>query len=251
MKKLTAWASRITTVKTNKLVTYDIRQEEIMRSFTYEEMVYLLLFGRRPSSVEAAMLRTVILSHCSHGITGQSTLAVRMAADCRSPFLNAALSGFLVGSGTLHQGSLELTMKELQAAHSFGDTKKYVEQKLADKQMIPGYGHRFHSHDPRARILMDLCKHNSFMGPYVILALEIDSILRKRKGIRMNIEAAGGAILLDMGFPPAIASLIILIGRGPMFAAAYMERLASDSKPFQKIKVFDITASPKRKKGGK
>lgn len=249
MEKLTAWASRITQVGINKLVTYGVRQEKIIQSFTYEEMVYLLIFGKQPSPVEATMLRAVILSHCSHGITGQSTLAVRMGADCITPFLNAALGGFLVGSGGLHQGSLEITMKELQAAHAFGSVEKYVDQKLAAKQMIPGYGHRFHTNDPRAGTLMNLCKRNGFMGIYVEVASQIDSILRRRKGIRMNIEAAGGSILLDMGFPPEIASLIILVGRAPMFAATYMERLKSEAKPFQKIRVFDVGKGGKEKRG--
>ena len=249
MEKLVAWDSRITRVETDKLVTYGVKQEKIIESFTYEEMVYLLIFGKRPSPVEATMLRAVILSHCSHGITGQSTLAVLMGADCGAPFLNAALGGFLVGSGRFHQGSLEITMRELQVARTSGDVKKYVEQKLAAKQMIPGYGHRFHEHDPRARALMNFCKRNSYVGSYVTLAMQIDVILRKHKGARMNIEAAGGSILLDMGFPPEIASLIILIGRGPMFAAAYIERLRSEAKPFQKIKVFDVQLRKEKKRG--
>ncbi len=248
MEKLAAWSSKITEVGVNKLTTYGIEQEEIIQSFTYEEMVYLLIFGKRPSSVEATMFRAVILSHCSHGITGQSTLAVRMAADCRAPFLNAALGGFLVGSGEFHQGSLEVTMKELQAINASGNARKYVEQKITAKQIIHGYGHRFHTRDPRARTLINLCKRNSFVGPYVSLAMQLDSILHKRKGVRMNIKAAGGSILLDLGFPPEIASLIILIGRGPMFAAAYMERLTSNAKSFQKIKVFDLISPGKEKK---
>lgn len=248
MSKLVAWNSRITKVETNKLVTHGIKQEKIMKSFSYEEMVYFLIFGERPSPVEATMLRAVILSHCSHGITGQSTLAVRMAADCRAPFLNAAFGGFLVGSGELHQGSLEVTMKELKTILAFGNVKKYVDQKLVAEEMIPGFGHRFHTNDPRARTLINLCKHNSFLGPYVSIAMQIDLILQKRKGVRMNIEAAGGSILLDLGFPPEIASLIILIGRGPMFAAAYMERLTSNVKPFQKIQVFDLIQTRKESK---
>ena len=67
----------------------------------------------------------------------------------------------------------------------------------------------------------------------------MDDVLRRKKGIRMNIEASGGSILLDMGFPVEAAHLIILIGRGPMLAAAYLERLAEKKRPFQKIVVID------------
>jgi hypothetical protein len=43
-----------------------------------------------------------------------------------------------------------------------------------------------------------------------------------------------------MGFSREIAFLIIMIGRGPMFAAAYMERLNEGNRPFQRIEVADI-----------
>lgn len=95
------WTSGITVVGKNALVTRGVDQSEIIAAWSYEEMIYLLLFGRKPSRVESNLLRAVIVSHCSHGITGQSTIAVRMAADCRSSFLNAALAGFLTGSGRI------------------------------------------------------------------------------------------------------------------------------------------------------
>jgi len=69
MPKEVPWKSNITQVGKNKLLTYGVDQEEIIRSFRYEEMVFLLLFGRKPSEVEADLLRAVIVSHVSHGIT--------------------------------------------------------------------------------------------------------------------------------------------------------------------------------------
>ncbi len=62
----------------------------------------------------------------------------------------------------------------------------------------------------------------------------------EEKGIAMNIEAAGGSILLDLGFDPQIAHLIILVGRSPMYAAVYLERLQQGLPPFPKIEVMDI-----------
>ncbi|MBI3255783.1 MAG: citryl-CoA lyase [Candidatus Andersenbacteria bacterium] len=234
------WTSDITEVLQGRLVTYGVDQEEILRSYSYEEMVFLLLFGRKPNPVEAVMLRSVIVSHCSHGISGQSTLAVRMGVDCGSPFLNSTLAGFLVGSGPYHQGGLEAAMKELIGLGEQPDLGAYVRERLQQKNRLIGFGHRFHKHDPRARILMDLCNEHAFGGKYLQIAQQTDKLLFAEKNIHMNIEAAGGAILLDLGFPVEIASLIILIGRGPMLAAAYMERLRSGNKPFQKISVSDV-----------
>lgn len=237
---LTPWTSSITEVRSNQLITYGVDQEEILRTYRYEEMVYLLIFGRKPSPVEGEMLRAVIVSHCSHSITGQSTLAVLMGADCGSTALNSVLAGFLAGSGPYHQGGLETAMRELQVLASQPDLPSYIRSQLGASQRIAGFGHRFHSHDPRARVLMDLCDQHRFGGTYVRTARQVDDILQTEKGIRMNIEAAGGAILLDMGFPIELAPLIILVGRGPMLAAAYLERLRAGKPPFPKIQVSDI-----------
>ena len=155
------------------------------------------------------MLRSVILSHCSHGITGQSTLAVRMAADTRAPLLNAMLGGFMVGSGPVHQGSLEPTMQELVLAEESGDPAEYARKKMRSGARLTGFGHRYHSFDPRARVLMDLCDQHGFVGKYVRTARCIDQVLEKEKNIHMNIEAAGGSILLDLGFPIKAAPLIL------------------------------------------
>jgi citrate synthase len=238
--RLKPWASSITEVRRDSLVTCGIEQEEILRSYRYEEMVYLLIFGKSPSHIEAEMLRAVIMSHCSHGITGQSTLAVRMGVDCGSSFLTSILAGFLAGSGQHHQGGLEAAMRELQTLALQDDLKPYLTKRLSAKQRIIGFGHRFHSHDPRSRILMDLCDQHSFGSQYVDVARRTEEILLAAKGIHMNIEAAGASILLDLGFPPELASLIIIIGRGPMLAAAYMERLREGNPPFQRISVSDV-----------
>jgi len=247
MPKQVPWKSNITEVGKNKLLTRGVDQEEIIRRFSYEEMVFLLLFDRRPSEVEANLLRAVIVSHVSHGVTGQSTIAVRMGADCRSPFLNSAVGGFLTGSGEFHQGALQRSMEMLKEAAEARSVEQWVRERLDNKNTFYGYGHRFHSKDPRAIVLMKLCDEHTYIGKHVRTARDIESIVGSERGRYMNIEAAGGSILLDIGFPPEIASLIILIGRGPMYAAVYMERLLSESKPFQRLAVHDIVPGKEEK----
>lgn len=247
MPKEVPWKSNITEVGKDKLLTRGVDQEEIIRNFSYEEMVFLLLFSRKPTGVEADMLRAVIVSHVSHGITGQSTIAVRMGADCRSPFLNAALGGFLVGSGDVHQGALQKSMEMLKEVVKVESIGRWVQSRLEARKTFYGYGHRFHSKDPRAIVLMKLCEKHGFVGKYVRTAREVEKILGETRGRYMNIEAAGGSILLDLGFPPKVASLIILVGRGPMYAAVYMERLLSESKPFQRLAVYDIVPGKEEK----
>ncbi len=247
MPKEVPWKSHITEVGKNKLSTHGVDQEEIIRNFRYEEMVFLLLFGRKPTDTESDLLRAVIVSHVSHGITGQSTISVRMGADCRSSFLNAALGGFLVGSGGVHQGALERSMDMLQDAAGGESIEQFIQNRLNARKVFYGYGHRFHSKDPRAIVLMKICDERGFVGRYVHIAREIEKIIGASRGKYMNIEAACGSILLDLGFSLEVASLIILIGRGPMYAAVYLERLRSESKPFQRLAVYDIVPGKEKK----
>lgn len=240
MPKEVPWKSNITEIGKNKLLTRGVDQEEIIRNFRYEEMVFLLLFGRRPNETEADLLRAVIVSHVSHGITGQSTIAVRMGADCRATFLNSALGGFLVGSGNIHQGALQKSMRMLKEAADAENLEQWIQNRISAKEVFYGYGHRFHSKDPRAIVLMKLCDEHNSVGKYVRTAREIEKVLGPGRGRYMNIEAAGGSILLDLGFHSEVASLIILVGRGPMYAAVYLERLLSESRPFQRLAVYDI-----------
>src|SRR3989344_1208820 len=142
MPKEVLWKSDITEVGKNKLLTKGIDQTEIIKGFHYEEMVFLLLFGRKPSEVEADLLRAVIVSHVSHGITGQSTIAVRMGADCRSSFLSSALASFLVGSGSVHQGALQSSMDMLKEATEAMSVESYVQDRLSSKKTFYGYGDR-------------------------------------------------------------------------------------------------------------
>jgi citrate synthase len=240
--RLRPWTSDITTVKKNSLTTHGINQTTIIKEFSFEDAVFLVLQGHRPSPEQRELLRAVLVSHISHGITGQSTLAVMQAADCRSSFINAAIAGFAVGSGQYHQGGLQAAMFELKRLSQIPPhkLKTFLHKQLSRGEKIIGFGHRFHSVDPRAQTLIEIATKNRKAGKYLSTAMRVEQILSKMKRIRMNIEAAGGGILLDMGFSPATAHLFVILGRSPMYAAVYLERLTKAPKPFPKIKVFDV-----------
>lgn len=238
----TPWKSAITSVERDHLETHGLDQRTIIRDFSYEEMVFFILRGRRPTDCERRLLRAIILSHVSHGITGQSTLAVMMAADVRSSFLNAAIAGFSVGAGEFHQGGLKATMMKLQEYAQLlpDELETAILDALNRRERIMGFGHRYHSRDPRAVALKEIAEELKHDGLYFRTAKMVEGMLLREKGIAMNIEAAGGSLLLDLGFDPQIGHLIIFIGRSPMYAAVYLERLAQGLPPFPKIEVRDL-----------
>jgi len=236
------WESAITEVKPNELITYGVNQRQIIREFSFEETVFFLLMGRKPNTKQRNMLRAVLTAYVSHGITGQSTLAVMQAADCGSDFLSALVAGFLVGSGKYHQGALYGTMTEIQNMAKLSESQVLndIRLRVAKGERIIGFGHRFHSRDPRAETLIEIAAEEGFDGIHLRTAKLIEDVLITQKGIAMNLGAAAGGILLDLGFDPAIAALIVVLGRSTMYAAVYLERLAQRKDPFQKIEISDL-----------
>ncbi len=240
------WQSFITDVEEGHLSTHGVDQQDIIRNLTYEAMIFLLFHGRPPSDTEETLLGAVIRSHCSHGITGHSTIATRAAADCGTPLLHSLIAGFSAGAGPYHQGGLESAMRELQWANTYtrktdGTVADYVEEQRRRDRRLIGFGHRFHRNgDPRARTLLSVAEECDAVGTWIATAQTLEEVLlRHHPQLYMNIEAAGGAILLELGFPAEYGPLIIMVGRAPMLAAAYFERYQEGTRPFQPIAVYD------------
>ena len=214
------WKTSITKVESNKLTTRGYLQEDLIGNISFSEMIHLLIKGKLPSKNEAKMLGAVMVSFCDHGVTPPSTQAARIMASTGSP-LHACIAGGLLAFGKNHAGAIEYAMKILQEGikKTEDDITRIAEEIvghfLKNNEKIYGFGHRYHNEDPRAPRLIELAKKYNCFGKHSQLATAIESLLFEKKGIRMNIDGANGAILSDIGFNWEIGSGIFMIGRIP------------------------------------
>jgi len=251
----------ITKIQPNKIITRGYSQEELIDNISFSEMVYLLLKGELPSPKEAKMLNHILISFCDHGVTPPSTQTSRLIASSGSP-LNVALAGGLLSFGKNHAGaiedSMELFQKLVRSDFKSEENDKDIiitnnnnvsiisnkdinivanniikEFKLKNKK-IPGFGHRYHNKDPRGAKLIELAKKESFIGPHTKLAIAIEKILFKEKGININVDGASGALLSDMGFSSTDGFGIFMIGRIPGIIAHVTEEV-NDEEEFRKF----------------
>lgn len=238
----------ITDIESNKIVTRGYSQDELIANVSFSDMVYLLLKGELPSSKESKMLNYILVSFCDHGVTSPSTQTSRLIASSGSP-LNVALSGGLLSFGKNHAGAIERSMNLFQNIFNddiykdldyFSDLKieeianDIVSNYLENNKKIPGFGHRYHTKDPRGSKLMDLAKEEGFVGKHVKLALAIEKILFEKKGIHINVDGANGAILSDMEFSSSIGFGIFMIGRIPGIIAHVNEEI-TENEEFRKF----------------
>lgn len=227
----------ITRIEQNTITTRGYSQEDLIANISFSEMVYLLLKGEMPSPKEAKILNYALVSFCDHGVTPPSTQSSRLIASSGSP-MNAALAGGLLSFGKKHAGAIEDSMNLFQnvindldsfETHSFDKIAKDIVVDYLDKGLnIPGFGHRYHSRDPRGNKLIKLAIKEDFIGPHLKLALAIEKELFKRKKIHINIDGANGAILSDMEFPSKLGVGIFIIGRIPGLIAHIHEEVTEE-----------------------
>ena len=228
----------ITKIEENKITTYGYSQEDLIDNISFSEMVYLLLKGKMPNKQEAKILNHILISFCDHGVTPPSTQSSRLISSSGSP-MNVALAGGLLSFGKKHAGAIEdamcLFQKIIQDLNNFNEifsfdkiARDIVEDYLNNGFKVPGFGHRYHSKDPRANKIVKLAIEEEFIGPHLKLALAIEKELFKRKKIYLNIDGVNGAILSDLGFSSNLGCGIFMIGRIPGLIAHIHEELTEE-----------------------
>ncbi|MGZ7208836.1 MAG: citryl-CoA lyase [Methanobacterium sp.] len=235
------WRTSITRVESNKIITRGYPQEDLIGNISFSEMVYLLVRGEMPSKQDAKMLEAILISFCDHGVTPPSTQAARLMASTGAS-MPASVSGGLLAFGKNHAGAIESSMKLLQGRikRTYDINKineiacEIVDEYLKKGEKIPGFGHRYHTEDPRAPRLIQKAKDYGCLGIHTELALMIQSILLEEKDIRMNIDGANGAILSDLGFDWNIGTGIFMIGRLPAIITHVHEE-KNREVPFRKL----------------
>lgn len=246
------WKTSITRVEPNKIVSRGYPQEDLIGNISFPEMAYLLIKGELPSENDSKMFEAVLVSFCDHGVTPPSTQVARLMASTGSS-MNGCVSGGILSFGKYHAGALERSMNLLQELvqngvmghtgplESHNDIRAVagvvVDEFFNNNEKIPGFGHRYHSEDPRARKLLKIADEYACSGVHTELAMALQEILYETKGIKMNIDGANAGILSDMGFDWSLGTGVFMMGRLPGIISHVFEEKTNEL-PFRKF--FDI-----------
>jgi citrate synthase len=128
-----------------------------------------------------------------------------------------------------------------------------VEECVKEGNPPPGFGHRFHTRDPRAARLFQMALELEVEGEHVRLLRAAEHALDARKdemgrALPVNVDGAIAAICADLGFAYELGNAIFLISRLPgLIAHAHEER--SRQAPMRQIdpKDHDYDGSRERR----
>jgi citrate synthase len=228
------WRTALTCIEQNKILVRGFPLDEMMGRLTFGEAIYLLFMGEVPSPAIGSMMEAMLVSFIDHGATPPSTLAARNTATTGAP-LRACVAAGVLGFGRYHGGDIEACMRLLdsglellRSGKSYHDAaEEIVERCLQGDEGIPGFGHRYHTRDPRAARLFQMALELEVEGDHVqmIRAVEMTLSEREQAGppLPVNVDGAIAAVCGDLGIPPLVANALFIISRVPGIAAQARE----------------------------
>lgn len=230
------WQTALTSIAPNTILIRGYPVDEMMGRLSFAEAVYLLLMGELPTPAIGRMLNAVLVSSLDHGVTPPSTLAARNVATSGAPLKDCVAAGILA-FGRHHGGDIESCMKFLDGGLTLvrsGKTLQQAAENLVDDclregQTPPGFGHRFHTRDPRAARLFQMALELELEGEHVRMIRATERALDARQEqlghLPVNVDGAIAAISADLGFEYELGNAIFLISRLPgLIAHAHEER---------------------------
>ncbi len=191
-----------------------------------------MLTERKPHPIAARIFDVCLMLHAEHTINASTFSAMVTASTLTDPY---AVIASAVGTlaGPLHGGANEEVLLMLEEIGSKDNVLPYIENRIANKQKIMGFGHRVYKvKDPRAAILQQLAEQlfeETGHDPYYGIALELEKVVEGKlgaKGIYANVDFYSGLVYRKLGIPADLFTPIFAIARVAGWLAHWKEQLA-------------------------
>jgi citrate synthase len=191
-----------------------------------------MLTEKEPHPLEAQIFDVCLTLHAEHTINASTFSAMVTASTLTDPY---AVVASAVGTlaGPLHGGANEEVLLMLEEINSIEKVKPYIENLIANKQKIMGFGHRVYKvKDPRAKILQQLAERlfdETGHDRYYDMALELERVIESKlgeKGIYPNVDFYSGLVYRKLGIPDDLFTPIFAIARVAGWLAHWKEQLA-------------------------
>ncbi len=203
-------------------------------SLDHAENFLYMMFGEKPDELSAKVLDIALILHAEHGMNA-STFAGMVTASSLSDMYSSVTSAIGTLKGPLHGGANERVMDMLDEIGSLDNVRTFIENALAEKRKIMGFGHRvYKAYDPRAKILKEwaykLCEMKGDLTHFK-MGEEIEKIMIEKvgkKGIYPNVDFYSGLVYTHLGIPRDMFTPIFAMARSVGWTAHILEYLEAN-----------------------
>lgn len=190
-----------------------------------------MLTGKVPAEEAARVFDKCLVLHAEHDFNA-STFAARVTAATLSDMYSAVTSAIGALKGPLHGGANTEVMNKLLELGDESRVEPYVDEALAKKQKIMGFGHRvYRVMDPRALILKEFSRRLGELSgepKWYRMSEKLEQLIKARKGLDVNVDFYSASTYYSLGIQPDLFTCMFALARIVGWTAHVMEQYANN-----------------------
>lgn len=192
--------------------------------------VYMLT-GKKPDATAEKAFDVALILHADHEFNA-STFAGRVTAATLSDIHSATTSAIGALKGPLHGGANQDVMKMLLEIGKVEKVLPYLNEALAKKRKISGFGHRvYRTEDPRAthlrKMSQNLCE-SSGNRQWFEMSRIIEETMKRQKNLNANVDFYSATVYYTLGIPIDLFTPIFAVSRISGWTAHILEQLENN-----------------------
>ena len=185
------------------------------------------LTGNRPDAIMEHVMDVALTLHADHELNA-STFAARVTAATLSDIYSSVVSGIGALKGPLHGGANEEDIKMLLEVGTSAKAVERVQEMLAKKIKIPGFGHRvYRTEDPRAthlrRMSEDLGKSTGHEDLY-LMSSKVEELVKADKKLNPNVDFYSASTYYSLHIPIDLFTPVFAVSRMAGWTAHVLEQ---------------------------
>lgn len=197
------------------------------KDFGYAANFLYMLNDKEPEPIEVEAIDKALVLHADHELNA-STFAARVCVATLSDLYSGVTTAISTLKGPLHGGANEQVMKMLTEIGEEENAIPYIKEKLENKELIMGMGHRVYKHgDPRAKHLQKMSKELTKLTEqpkYYNMSVAIEDYIKKEKGLPANVDFYSASVYHSLGIDHDLFTPIFAMSRVSGWIAHIMEQ---------------------------
>ena len=220
------------------IVAYDQRRRrgqgpvEPRDDLDYSRNFLWTTFGEEPTDIAADVFRISLILYAEHSFNA-STFTARVIASTLADLHSAVTGAVGALKGPLHGGANEAVMVAFDEIGSADRAEAWLQEALAGKRKIMGFGHRVYKHGdsrvPTMEAAMRRLVEQHGAGDLAELYDRLAAAMDEAKSIKPNLDYPSGPAYRLLGFDTATFTPLFVAARVVGWTAHVMEQLAANA----------------------
>lgn len=201
------------------------------KKLSFSENFFYMCFGKVPSPELIKAFDVSLILYAEHSFNA-STFTARVITSTTSDIYSAVTGAIGALKGPLHGGANEQVMHMLKEVGAKENAEAWMQNALASKKKIMGFGHRvYRSGDSRVPTMKKYALNTAeFTNNQALMETseKLEEVMVREKGIYPNLDFPAGPAYYMMGFEIEMFTPIFVMSRVAGWTAHILEQNASN-----------------------